>query len=48
MGKIIGLIIGIGCSGIAVLLCLFSCIISARVDKYWEEFKKGKEENDRN
>ena len=48
MGRVLGLIVGIGCLGIAGMLCLFCCIISSRADKYWEEFKKGKEKNDRN
>jgi len=40
MNTIITIIIGVVLIGIAILLCLFSCIMASKADDYWDDFKK--------
>ena len=47
MEKIAFIILGITITGIVLLLCLCCCYMASKSDAYWEEVKKGMEENDR-
>lgn len=33
--------------GMAILLCLFSCVLATKSDEYWEELKRKKKKNER-